>query len=114
MQALLNASVFAKLTLLVGLAPMAMGVAYAMRPSERRLALMRPLSLASIFAALSAMLAGAIAILTTIAADGDPSGAAWRRGTIGLAEALVPPFVTFAFLVVAWMSVAVGMRRQQG
>jgi hypothetical protein len=113
-EALSNASVFAKLTLLIGLAPMAMGMAYAIRPSERRLALMRPLSLASIFGALCSMLAGIIAILTTIAMDADPSGAAWRRGTVGLAESLVPPFVTFALLVVAWISVAVGMRRQQG
>src|SRR5262249_39091355 len=111
-QTLTNASVFAKLTLLVGLAPMATGIAYAIRPSERRLALMRPLSLASIFAALSSMLAGVIAILVAIAADSDPTAAAWRRGTVGLAESLVPPFLTFAFLVVAWISVAVGMRRQ--
>jgi hypothetical protein len=108
-----NASVFAKLTLLIGLAPMAMGIAYAIRPGERRLALMRPLSLSSIFAALCSMLAGVIAMLTAIGADADPSGAMWRRGTVGLAESLVPPFLTFAFLVVAWISVAVGMRRQR-
>src|SRR5262245_2006786 len=90
MQALTNASVFAKLGLLIGLAPMAMGIAYAIRPSERRLAMMRPLSLASIFAALSSMLAGVIAILMAIGADSDPSAVAWRRGTVGLAESLVP------------------------
>ena len=37
-----------------------MGVAYALRPSEARLALMRPLSLASLFAALAGFASGLI------------------------------------------------------
>jgi hypothetical protein len=31
---------------------------------------------------------------------------------MGLSESLIPPFVAFAFLAVAWLLVAVGMRRQ--
>jgi hypothetical protein len=104
--------VFAKLTLLIGLAPMVMAVAYAIRPSEQRLALMRPLSLASIFAALSGLLVGVTAVLVGVGATDDASAQAWRRSAVGLAEALVPPFVTFAFLAVAWIGVALGMRRQ--
>jgi len=111
-QTLTHASVFAKLTLLIGLAPMAMAVAYAIRPSERRLALMRPLSLASIFAALSGLLVGVTAVLVGIGATDDVSAQVWHRGAVGLAEALVPSFVTFAFLAVAWIAVAFGMRRQ--
>jgi len=30
----------------------------------------------------------------------------------GLSESLIPPFAAFAFLAVAWLLVAVGMRRQ--
>ncbi len=112
MQSLTHASVFAILTLVIGIAPMAMGVAYAIRPSERGLALMRPLSLASIFAALSGLLVGVTAVLVGIGATDDASAQVWRRSAVGLAEALVPPFVTFAFLAVAWISVALGMRRQ--
>jgi len=111
-QTLTHASVFAKLTLLIGLAPMVMAVAYAIRPSEQRLALMRPLSLASIFAALSGLLVGVTAVLVGVGATDDASAQAWRRSAVGLAEALVPPFVTFAFLAVAWIGVALGMRRQ--
>jgi len=112
MQSVFNASVFAKLTLLIGLAPLAMGVAYAIRPSERRLSMMRPLSLASIFAALSAMITGFISVLVVIGTADDASAREWHRGAVGLAEALVPPFLTFAFLAVAWISVALGLRRQ--
>ncbi len=30
----------------------------------------------------------------------------------GVSESFIPPFVAFAFLAVAWLLVAVGMRRQ--
>jgi hypothetical protein len=30
----------------------------------------------------------------------------------GVSECFIPPFVAFAFLAVAWMLVALGMRRQ--
>lgn len=112
MQGLANASVFAKLTLLIGLAPLAMGIAYAIRPSERRLLMMRPLSLASIFATLAAMIAGFVGVLVAFGTASDTSATEWHRSAVGLAEALVPPFMTFAFLAVAWISVALGLRRQ--
>jgi len=112
MQSLFNASVFAKLTLLIGLAPLATGIAYAIRPSERRLSMMRPLSLASIFAALSGMIVGFVGVLAAFGTADDASAKEWHRSAMGLAEALVPPFLTFAFLAVAWISVALGMRRQ--
>jgi hypothetical protein len=31
---------------------------------------------------------------------------------MGVGEALIPPFIAFAFLAVAWLLVALGMRRQ--
>ncbi|HKW02644.1 MAG TPA: hypothetical protein VJN96_22670 [Vicinamibacterales bacterium] len=111
MQSLTHASVFSLLTVLIGLAPMVMGVAYAIRPSEQRLAVMRPLSLASIFAALSGMMAGLMGALVAMGMADDASAKEWHRTASGLAEALVPPFLTFAFLAVAWIAVALGMRR---
>jgi hypothetical protein len=47
--ALSNAGILALASMAVVLAPLFMGVAYAIKPSEARLALMRPLSLAAIF-----------------------------------------------------------------
>jgi hypothetical protein len=51
--ALSNASIVALVSMFMGLVPLAMGIVYAVWPSEQRLALMRPLSLATIFAAIS-------------------------------------------------------------
>src|SRR6185312_4553307 len=60
--------VFAVLTLIIGLVPLAMALAYVANPSERRLALMRPLSLAGIFGALTGVFCGFIAVLRGIGA----------------------------------------------
>jgi hypothetical protein len=110
---LAQTSVVAKLGLLVGLAPLVLGMLYAIRPSERRLALMRPISLAAIFAALCTMIVGMVGAITSLAASPDLATANLQRALPGLAEALVPVFVTFACLTVAWLCVALGMRRAE-
>ena len=45
MQVIIQASLAALLAMLVSSTPMVMGIVYAIRPTEHRLALMRPLSL---------------------------------------------------------------------
>lgn len=99
----------ALLSLIVGVAPMVMGVAYAIRPNEARLALMRPLSLAAIFAALCGLWSGVISVLVSIARTPDPIP--FRQVAVGFSEALVPMFVAFGCLTVAWLCVALGLRR---
>ena len=104
--------------LLSGPGTLGVAVAYAVRPTERTLAFMRPLSLASIFAAMGSLTAGMATVLHGAAAT-----PAWSLGTpeqpgnvgrllMGCAEALVPVFVTFGLLAVAWLVVTLGMRRQ--
>ena len=106
---LTQASVFANLTLLVVLLPLPAGVLYAVRPSESRLALMRPLSLASMFAALAGALAGIANLLDAAAMT---TGPLLRRPVLlGLAETLVPLLLASSVLAVAWLGVAVGFRR---
>jgi hypothetical protein len=107
-----QASIAAKLALLISATPMILGIAFALRPSERSLALMRPLSLAGIFAAVSNLFLGLANALQWLASPnpGDPSSL--RIAAVGLSEAAVFPFASFAFLTVAWLSVAIGMRRQ--
>jgi hypothetical protein len=102
---------FALLTMIISLVPLAMAIAYVTRPSERRLALMRPVSLAAIFAALTGVFSGFIAILRGIAVTGTLTAGAWQRIALGGAEALVSVFFGFACLTVAWLLVALGMRR---
>jgi len=95
-----------------GLGAFGVAAAYAWRPSEGKLMLMRPLSLASVFSAIGSLTAGMATILKGAAATGT-----WRSGGVsallyGCAEALIPMFVTFSFLAVAWLLVTIGMRRQ--
>lgn len=109
-------SIFALFTLVIGLVPLAVAVLYAWRPAEHWLALMRPLSLASIFAALSSLMSGVIYILQGVAATAASSGFSvqtWSPIAMGVNEAITPMFVIFACLTLAWLLIAVGMRRAE-
>ena len=99
-------------TMLTSLLPLIAAAAYVVRPSERRLLLMRPLSLAAAFAAISNFAAGAAIILRGIAATGGkPENPAAML--MGLAENWVPAHVAFGSLAAAWLLVAAGMLRRQ-
>lgn len=105
--------VFAKLSLLAGLAPLGFAVAYAVRPHDRTLTLLRPVSLASIFAGICGVMAGFLAVLMGIAVTLTQAKpvASVPSLYVGLAEALVPMFVNAGVLAVSWLLVAVGMMR---
>ena len=104
-----EAGIVAKVLMLMPIAPLVLALAYAIRPSERRLALMRPLSLAAIFSALASLSIGAVVILDGLSATGNPD---WRLVARGAAETFVPIFSSFACLTLSWLLVAIGMRRQ--
>ena len=110
MHMLQQMSLFAMLSLLVGMVPAVMGAGYAIWPSESKLALMRPLSLASIFSGLSGCVVGLINALMGVVVEDKPLMS--PGGLVGIAESLVPLLVAFASLTAAWLLVAVGMRRQ--
>jgi hypothetical protein len=104
-----QASIVALLSLIVCVLPLGAGVAYGMRPTEQRLALMRPVSLAAIFSGLAGTLLGFINVLRGVAISEPPASS--HIVVIGVAESLVPLFVAFGCLTVAWLSVALGLRR---
>lgn len=105
-----NASIVALLTMLVCTFPLGAGLSYALWPSEQRLAMMRPVSLAGLFAALCGTTGGVINSLKMIWTT---EGAIdWRLVSVGFAESLVTLFLAFGCLTVAWLCVAVGFRRQ--
>jgi hypothetical protein len=103
---------------IVGLGALATAIRFAIHPSEHDLAVLRPLSASTTFAALSAFLLGITnALVVTIrrleqAADAAATAAAWRTFLAGLAEGTVPLILAFALLAVAWLLAAVGLRRQ--
>jgi hypothetical protein len=107
MEILRHASLFALLSLILTLTPLVMAVAYVVRPTERRLALMRPLSLAGLFAAMTGCVLGFINVLRSVGVERELSPAM----AIGAAESLVTLFVGFASLTAAWLLVAAGMSR---
>ena len=104
-------SVFAKLTMAVAIVAFGLAAAYLFRPTEQKLVLMRPVSLAAIFATVSGLLGGWIAVLASIPATPDghlPVASLYR----GIAESLTVGFVSFGLLAAAWMLVAVGGLRR--
>ena len=105
-------SVFAKLTTAVAIVTFGLAVAYVYRPTEQKLVLMRPVSLAAIFATISGLLGGWIALLQSV-----PATIAGRELTEvlfrGLGESLIVGFVSFGLLAAGWMLVAVGVYRRQ-
>ena len=112
MIALRHASIFALLTLAVDVVPLVMAVVYALRPTERHLALMRPLSLAGLFAAAAGGVLGAINVLRLMWMH-ELNAKTYEVMAVGAAESLVPLLVGFASLAVAWLLVAVGMSRSE-
>jgi len=111
MSMLRQASLFALLSLVLGFVPLVMAVVYLIRPTERHLALMRPLSLAGLFAAIAGGVLGFINVLFLVWTR-ELTAETYRVMAIGAAESLVPVLVGFASLTVAWLLVAVGMGRQ--
>jgi hypothetical protein len=95
----------ALLSLLIAVIPAVMAAGYAIWPTESKLALMRPLSLASLFGALAGFTSEAISALFLTAEH--PGGSPMAL----FAVALVPLFVSFGSLTVAWLLVALGLRR---
>ncbi len=106
-----NSSILGLLGLLVSLAAVAMALAYAIKPNERRLALMRPLSLAAIFGGLGTFTAGLASVLQGIAATQSFTVDTWRLIAAGTAETIIGLFVVFGCLTIAWLLVTLGLRR---
>lgn len=101
--------ILALLSLIITVLPLIAGVAYAIRPTEARLALMRPISLAGMFAGLAGFLAGVMATLRSIWSTQEP--VPFRLIALGLSESLVPLFIAFGCLTIAWLCAAFGLRR---
>ena len=104
-----EASIFGLISMLVAVVPVAAGLAYVISPTERRLAFMRPISLAALFSGLAGLLLGFINVLRGIwMTEGELN---WRVTAVGSAEAMVPLTLAFGALTFAWLCVAIGMRR---
>jgi uncharacterized membrane protein YhaH (DUF805 family) len=104
-------SILGLLGIVVALATTAYAAVYAWRPEESRLVLMRPLSLATIFAALCSFNVGIANVLNGISATETWSGYTWQMVAKGTSETFVTLFAAFGCLALTWLCVALGMRR---
>jgi len=104
------AGLAAKLSMLVGVLPLAVAVVYAIWPTEQRLMLMRPLSLATIFSAISGTVLGILNVFLYMSRSDPPTFS--HVAVLGLSEALFPVFLGFGLLTAAWLCVAAGLYRR--
>jgi hypothetical protein len=94
-----------------GIGGLGTAILYVVKPTESKLALMRPFSLAAIFSALASAAAGSATVLRGLAASG-PSPS-MPDVLMGWSEVLVPIYVAFSFLGVAWLVLAIGLKRSE-
>ena len=108
MNPLRGVSFAAILGMLISLTPALAGALFAIRPGERLLSYMRPLSLAGVFAALCTISLGVMNMAIGLSRQPQFNLEALLGG---ITEVFAAAAVSFAFLVVAWVCVAIGMRR---
>ncbi len=95
---------------LLAVAALALGATMAVRPRQRRYEMLRPVTLAMLFACLWISATGLTNMLKGLAMQ------PWNvdlapRIFGGLAEMLVPSLVAMAVLTVAWGLMAIGLRK---
>jgi hypothetical protein len=97
----------------LGAATLAVSVLFARKPDERRMALVRGLTTASVFSIATAVTSNLVTVGFQV-----PSHAEWSKSPdlhlivmTGIAESLTPAVLGGAFLTLTWIVTAVGMRR---
>lgn len=99
--------------LVLSLAALGLGVSQAIRPREAKLAVLGPLSTATVCAVIGATATGVGTAFRGLADQAEPvSAPALQLAAAGLAEAMVPLAFGLSVLAVAWGLAAVGLRRQ--
>lgn len=111
MSALRYLGIAAILGLVITAIPLVIAILFAARPTPSRLELMRPVSLAAIFAAVAGLFLGIANSLVGINRHADAVNLAAYAAQV-FAESAIPAFVSFSLLTAAWLVVAIGIRRQ--
>ena len=99
--------------LAIGLVVLGVAGSLVWRPGERKLGILRPLSLAMVFATLSGIFSGIGATMKHVTTIEE-----WAQSPdlhlivmTGLGESMAPAILGFSILSVAWLLAAVGLRR---
>ncbi len=102
------------LILVLGLLSLGLAVSFAVRPVERKLNILRPLSLATVFSILSAIAADLGTVMKRVPQLPEFTSSPDLRValyTSGIGEAMVPAILGFTILSLVWLVAAVGYRR---
>jgi len=101
------------IVLVFGLVALLTAVLFAWRPSERRAAILRSLSTATVFAILSGFVSCIAAVMFKV-----PQHPEWAKSPdrtlivmTGIGESLTPAILGFTMLSLVWLLAAVGNRR---
>jgi hypothetical protein len=101
------------IVLFFGLAALVTGVLFAIRPDERKAAVLRALSNTTIFCILSGVTSCIAAVMSKV--PGNPEWAHSPDRTLiimtGLGESMTPAILGFTLLSLVWLLAAVGSRR---
>jgi hypothetical protein len=100
------------LVLAMGGVALGVAVSFAVRPRERKLGILRPLSVATVFVTLSGVASGIKATMHHVTTHPEWSQDLARYGMIGIGESITNAVLGFGLLGLAWLVTAVGMRRQ--
>jgi hypothetical protein len=82
-------------------------VRFARRPEPRQLALVRVLTWVEVFAMLAGVTTNAMVVLYRAAREDEPTALLCQ----GFAEAIAPAVLGCTLLMIAWLAVALGVRR---
>jgi hypothetical protein len=90
-------------------------ISFFVRGDLKKLALVRAMTLATMFAILTGVLANILAVARHVAADEALMKSPELGGilVIGVGESITPAILGFAALVITWLVVAAGTRRVQ-
>jgi hypothetical protein len=98
--------------LVLGGVTLGIAVSFVVRPAERKLAVLRPMSV--LFLTLSGLFAGLAATMKAVTSVPEfaDSPDLHKYVMIGLGESMCNAILGFSLLALAWLVTAVGMRRQ--
>jgi hypothetical protein len=100
--------------LVVGGITFGLAISFAIRPGERKLAVYRPLSVSTLFFTLAGLFSGLAMTMYRTTTDSrfvdSPDIHRWVM--MGIGESMANAILGFSLLALAWLIVAVGMRRQ--
>lgn len=97
----------------LGVFTVGVSVSFLVRPTETKLAFIRPLSVATTYASIVGVVCGLALTLTRISWEIEGSPGVMNKALLlgGISESLVPSIIGFSLLTLAWVAVSLGMRK---